>query len=60
MWNKNIIRDENEQGIDYEYICNCGFLQDEENYNGDTGHYECPQCGSESPDLDMIMIVDEG
>jgi len=44
---------------DHVYRCTCGALMDDDcDYNGDTGHYECPLCGSESPDLDMISDME--
>lgn len=40
---------------DYTYKCVCGAQMDDEvEYNADTGHYECSLCGAESPDLNMI------
>jgi len=48
MWTKYISNGE------WEYLCECGMGMIDEFYNADTGHYECPGCGSESPDLENI------
>ena len=54
MWTK-IFEDGND---DYTYFCDCGAEMDEDFYNSDTGHYECPECESESPDLENIEMME--
>lgn len=42
-------------GVDYSYFCECGRQMDDEiEYNADTGTYTCIVCDVESPDLDNI------
>jgi predicted SprT family Zn-dependent metalloprotease len=58
-WTKKLVKfDEDDYNLgtgEYEYRCGCGNTVDDDlEYNADTGHYECSECGSESPDLENI------